>query len=663
MGSTSGGRYGRERQLLTLVYFAFYFIVFGGMILQQRLLSQVRPVIFNFNRDLTELAVIATGLPRWMTAHPGSFLVFDVLLFALPVLWLVARRRWLGWVFVGFLALYLLLADIFWQVHHEPFILYVLLPLAFITPRFYAVLKACRYYFLYIFISAAVWKIARGAAFNGEEMSRILLVHHSELLSGDCAGWLCRGYTWLIEHPLAAQCLYWGDILLEAAFVIGLFTRRYDRLLLGLAVLFVVADLLVMRIPYWILLLGGVTLWLDTRPRKRAIVVYETTHHENLPALLDCCEMRFPRVVVFLKEVSYRNITGSGDPAARWLKTRFIIQRERESNRRFITRLFRYLREHRCSHLHLATQDNNLLLWALRLTAAPEVQVSLTVHEVNAFFTRPFNGPRNWTETLAKPLLRRRIRHFHFFLPAMAERFKSLMPQAVTVFLPSRFYDSSAPYPAPNTRSTPGDARPFAIVIPGSVDPNRRDYDTVLQALDSWSGPPLQLVLLGDSSGDFGRTLVAKLRSLAELRAHQGYIPETTYEQEIRDSDVLWSPLRIHKTGARDNPETYGRTTASGLTADILLNNIPALVPDELVLPGPFRPALLPYSSPEEAKQHLLRLATDSEYRHGLRRAIHESFTWFSKANFIAAFDTLTALGEKGEKRRHDPIKPVHPNA
>src|ERR1700754_3258031 len=115
MDRPSGGQYARDRRVLQTVYFGFYFIVFGSMIFSHRLLSQVEPVLWNFNRDLTELAVIATGLPRWMVAHSGSFIVFDVLLFALPMVWMVAGRRWLGWIFVLFLSLYLVLADIFWQ--------------------------------------------------------------------------------------------------------------------------------------------------------------------------------------------------------------------------------------------------------------------------------------------------------------------------------------------------------------------------------------------------------------------------------------------------------------------------------------------------------------------------------------------------------------------
>lgn len=625
------------------------------MIRQGRLLSQVRPVLWNFNRDLTELAVIASGLPRWMIAHPGSFLLFDVLLFALPLAWLMSGlRRWLGVAFVCFLALYLLLADIFWQMHHEPFILYVLLPMALITrrsDRFDTIFRFCRYYFLYIFVSAAVWKIARGAVFNGDEMSRILLIHHSELLSGDCSGWLCRAYAWLIDRPFMAQLFYISGVLVEAAFVVGVFTRRYDRLLLGLAVLFVVADLLVMRIPYWTLLLGCVTLWLDTRPRQRAIVVYETTHHENLPALLDCCEMRFPRVVVFLREGSFANLSGGQSPAARWPATEFVVQAPGESNRRFIRRLLRFP----CSHLHLATLDNNLWLWALRLIAAPDLQVSVTVHEVNAFFTRPLGSLRDVTETLAKPLLRLRVRHYHFFLPAMAQRFAKMMPRAVTVFLPSRFYGAAAP--------VVDETRPFTIVIPGSVDANRRDYEPVLEVFRRWPAqlPPVQLVLLGDSGSEFGRSLVAQLQTQTKVRHYEGYIPEITYEQEIRQADVLWSPLRIHKTGSRHNPEIYGQTTASGLTADILLNNIPALAPEELILPDPFTIALLPYRDAHEAAQRLKRLATDDSYRIRLRQDIHRAFGYFSREHFAAAFDRLTALDPKGEEGTADAIDAVHP--
>src|SRR5579862_5977020 len=139
-------QYSRDKNLLLTVYFLFYFFVFFFFAIDHRLLSQVRPVIFWYNRDLAELALIGIGLPRWMIAHPASFGVMDALAFAIPVLLLVfaARKKRfslpLGCIFTGFFALYILLANIFWQVHPEPFIIYWLLSFCFLTNgerRFY----------------------------------------------------------------------------------------------------------------------------------------------------------------------------------------------------------------------------------------------------------------------------------------------------------------------------------------------------------------------------------------------------------------------------------------------------------------------------------------------------------------------------------------------
>lgn len=659
-----GVRWDRERRLILWVYFLFYYGVLISFVIDHRLLSQIRPAFFQYNRDLTELAVIGAGLTRWMIANPVSFLVADGLAFLLPLLLLVGVRRrafgWLSLLFVFYVALYWLLADIFWQVHHEPFIFFVLLPLAFAASREdrgYWLLRGCRYYFLYVFVSAAVWKIARGAVMNPAEMSHILIFQHDDLLSGDFHGWAFYVYSWLIDHPVVAQALYLGGVALEACFVIGFFTRRYDRLLLGLAVLFVVADLVVMRIPYWTLLVGGVALWLDDKPRPRTIVVYETTHHENLPALLDLCETRFTRVVVFLKDISYQNIQGSGTLAGRWPATEFVVQPEGRSNRQFIRGMFRFMRRERCSHLHLSTLDNNLLLFAMRLCASPAVQVSLTVHEVNEYFRPAYGSLRDTTETMAKALLRKRIGHYTFFLPAMAERFRQRMPAAVAVFLPSRFYAGGNNPISPNG--------PFTIVLPGSVDENRRDYEILFEVFRSWTTamPRVMLVLLGDSSKRYGAGLVARLWEFepvgVRVRNFSGYVPESVYEKEIGEADLLWSPLRVTKMGSRDGAETYGITTASGLTADILLNNVPALVPRDLMVPEPFNTALLPYASAEEATALLRRLVGASAYRQGLRQNIHAAFSYFVKSNFSEPFALLTALPE-GQEGGGDAVDPIH---
>ena len=315
----------RDRNRLTAIYFLFYYILLLSFQHDDRLLSQYQPIFLSQNRDLTELALIATGFPRWMMAHPVSFTIADALAFLLPIplLWQGLRNKRFsilpGTVFVIFLCLYLLLGDIFWQLHHEPFIVFILLALTWTTKRperFYFLLKGCRYYFLYIFVSAALWKIARGAVFNPQEMSRILLFHHTDMLTGPCSSPACRIYHWLIGHPFLSYGLYLAGTILEGSFIVGFFTRRWDRLLIGLAIVFVMADLLVMRIPYWMILLGCFPLWLrdDLRTREKKILIYETTHHEILPALLDLSEQHFDQVTVFLKALSYHHLTAGARP-------------------------------------------------------------------------------------------------------------------------------------------------------------------------------------------------------------------------------------------------------------------------------------------------------------------------------------------------------------
>jgi len=699
--------YTRDKKILLTVYFLFYYAVFLFFFIDHRLLAQYQPIFFNYNRDLSELALIAAGLPRFMIGHPWTFPVVDGLLLFLPFPLLIynARKgrfsRPLGIAFSLSLVIYLLLANIFWQCHPEPFILYPLLSLAFFTnraDRFYALLEGARYYFLYLFVSAAVWKITRGAAFNVEELSNILLFQHADILTanGTSSGFSSiaspagHWYAWLIDHPRISYSLYLGSVLLEASFIIGFFTRRWDRVLLGLSILFVIADLLVMRIPYWTILLGGITLWLSRpaqrRNTTRKIVIYETTHHENLPALLDLSEVHFSKVTVFLKELSYHSILGEDGQkalAARWPATEFIVQPGDCPNRAFIARINSFLRNNDYSHLHLATLDNNLLFFSLRLfwiaqlsgrrtrSGLPPLHISLTVHEIGEYFTYRFNNLRAITESIAKYCLHRQIRHYHFFLPAMVESFRQRLPGAIAVFIPSRFYPAAAA-PAPPPPAPKASPASFSIVIPGTVDPNRRNYQEVTDLFTHYlQGPAtparaIQLVLLGNSDTPYGTGIVNKLRQLGStkfsLRSYQGHIPQTEYERQLSEADLIWSPLKVEKLSVRHNPETYGLTTASGLTADLLLNATPALVPADLLIPGPFRAALLPYQSHEEVQQHIDRLINDPAHRLDLRNRIHAAFSLLTKERFNPAFAELTGLDEEGKERGDDTAKPVGHN-
>jgi len=391
------------------------------------------------------------------------------------------------------------------------------------------------------------------------------------------------------------------------------------------------------------------------------LLIYETTHHENLPALLDLATDRCEQVAVFLRRLSYENISGQGDPAQLWPGVQFVLQEEEGSNRDFIRRLFAFMRENGYTHLHLATLDNNLLFFAWMIRGIRDVHISLTVHEVHEYNANRYRDLRDWSETLAKRYLRRRIRHYHFFLPAMVELFRQKDPRSTAVWIPSRFYTIRREQGVGSgDRPVAGSGDSFRIVIPGSVEDNRRDYGFVvafmkeLLARREASGAMLELVLLGNGNNPYGLKIIEALKNLGsasfQLTCYTELIPQDEYERQLAGATILWSPLRLEKVSLRKVPEVAGISTASGLTADILLNNIPALVPYGYTIPEAFRAALLPYRSKEDLAELLIRCIHDPAWYAECRRTIAGSFAYFTKENFREAFETL--MGGKAPEDR-----------
>lgn len=259
----------QQRKRVIYTYLLFYYCVFITFALTHRLLTQNEPVFFSHNRDLTELFIIATGLPKLMISHKWLFLMADTCLFLFPFIiglyyWSKGKLSWIiGSVFVIFTGLYIHLENIFLSVTPTMYIGIALMGLVFMTNTqrsFYSIIALCRYFFLYTMFSAAVWKILRGTIFNYHEMSNILLLQHANVLSTNCQDIACRLYFYLIDHPAVSYLLFLTTVLLESFFIVGFFTRKYNGLLFVLTVLFFTGNILIMRIPFWPFLLPAVTL-------------------------------------------------------------------------------------------------------------------------------------------------------------------------------------------------------------------------------------------------------------------------------------------------------------------------------------------------------------------------------------------------------------------
>ena len=112
-------------------------------------------------------------------------------------------------------------------------------------------IESIRILFILFFFSTAVWKIRAGGIFNIDQMSGILLGQHNYLFLNKYPGGFKDIIGYLIERPQLSYFLYLAAFSAEFIFIIGFFTKRFDKLLIVLFILFALFNYMLMNINYF----------------------------------------------------------------------------------------------------------------------------------------------------------------------------------------------------------------------------------------------------------------------------------------------------------------------------------------------------------------------------------------------------------------------------
>ena len=243
---------------------ALYCIIFYALLLFKwwggLFLYQLEPVIYQTRFDFFTWQFMQTGLHTWLLNHRGGLYLLDALFYSMPLMyWLLYRKSPLWSTVIAIIMLvinwvYIQCYTLYPTSSIESFIGWLLFPVLFITTSlrsFYFVLHALRYFFLFLFASAGLWKLVQQGIFNVDQMSGVLLYQHKEFLTSAPDYWLTHFFYWMINHPLVGYLIYVLGTLLELSFLTGFFTRKFDRILLYAFILFLLLDLFLMRIYYW----------------------------------------------------------------------------------------------------------------------------------------------------------------------------------------------------------------------------------------------------------------------------------------------------------------------------------------------------------------------------------------------------------------------------
>ena len=242
----------------------YYVIIFYTLFLYKAanglLLCQVQPLFVFMRDDVFSWLFMQTGLPQWLPAHPRYFIGFDSIYFLAPALFLYTFTRRNAWVqLAAFLMLvvnwtYIQCYTLYPTNSITLYIALLIFPVIFLAKSgdlFYLLFQGIRYFFLYFFFSAGIWKIVNGGVFNPLQLSAILLDQHKEMLTNSPHWWMTGLVAWLVAHTTFGYILYLLVTGMELFFGIGFFIHQSDKILAVLYIFFLLADHLIMRIPYY----------------------------------------------------------------------------------------------------------------------------------------------------------------------------------------------------------------------------------------------------------------------------------------------------------------------------------------------------------------------------------------------------------------------------
>jgi hypothetical protein len=140
-------------------------------------------------------------------------------------------------------------------------------------------------------------------------------------------------------------------------------------------------------------------------------------------------------------------------------------------------------------------------------------------------------------------------------------------------------------------KELPGADAAVQATVVGGIDPRRRDYGGLLEALKNAVPKlqrPLKLCLLGRPRGAFGQRILADYRALEDERfsvdAFEGFVPQEQFEVRIAETDFLFIPA-LENTRYTIWRESYGKTKISGNVYDMIRYGKPALLPEHYRLP------------------------------------------------------------------------------
>lgn len=356
------------------------------------------------------------------------------------------------------------------------------------------------------------------------------------------------------------------------------------------------------------------------------LVIYDTEHFETTYALVRILDTPKHSITLFVTPVMAHVLKGLFKEDMH--KYKWVIKKPNEVS--FIYRLYQYCSTVKAGYLYLNTVAHHHILFGVLCILLPKTKTILTVHDVNSLFNPTLRFS-------AKPILRYIGKKV---LAGAASEYAVLLENCkrylqaglgiskkITV-LPGSVYEG-------NPDKAVRQLLVFTVVIPGSIDNKRRNYELILCLMEQLKQASLyfQIVILGSARTKWAKSFQKKIKQASTenstVRIYESYfVDQVEYDEQLSRCQLVLLPL-VTETTNDAVTETYGQTKASGGFFDAVRHAKPVLLPAQIPVSPELEEQCVPYHSLHHLVALLLLYAdNEKEYFRLAERAQRNSLNF-----------------------------------
>jgi len=244
----------RSKTAFCFYLFAAFILVYNAII-GDMLPHYHEPPLLDPQSDPMFWLFQCSGIPQLLFSNHIIPVLFDISWAAVTLWCILSRGKQLPAIlFSIYMLLYFMCRSLVYAHHGHGYIGMLFFSFAFWAQsqlRFKLLLEGLRYYTCFIFASAGCWKLWKGGLFQAGQMQHILARQHAAAFVFHQSSWRMPLIEFLVSHASLAQGILIAAVILQLAFLIGFFTRKFDKLLLLLFFAFFLGDFLLMGMSFY----------------------------------------------------------------------------------------------------------------------------------------------------------------------------------------------------------------------------------------------------------------------------------------------------------------------------------------------------------------------------------------------------------------------------